>query len=136
MGRREPDLADVIVTAMDAVANTADEPGELLPEHLDGALPEDWRRPDSPPQDSRRPEAVARVRPRAAPRAPSEPRPAERPALQAHPPPKGPWRFMSTAQEAAQSTEITVDATDVAGLVVTAAVTRSEDVEQEGGYTF
>ncbi|CAM5559546.1 hypothetical protein STENM36S_01174 [Streptomyces tendae] len=42
---------------------------------------------------------------------------------------------MSTAQEAAQSTEITVDATDVAGLVVTAG-DALRGRREEGGYTF
>jgi hypothetical protein len=43
---------------------------------------------------------------------------------------------MSKAQEAAQSTESVADAGDVAALVDTSAVVRSEDVEQEECYTF
>ncbi|MGC9499276.1 hypothetical protein [Streptomyces sp. WG7] len=43
---------------------------------------------------------------------------------------------MSKAQEAAKNTEIAADVNDVEDLIDTAAVTRSEDVEQEGGYTF
>ncbi|MEV5645035.1 hypothetical protein AB0L67_33660 [Streptomyces flaveolus] len=40
-GNVDKERADVIVSAMGAVAATADEPSELLAEHLDGALPED-----------------------------------------------------------------------------------------------
>ncbi|MEU3862758.1 hypothetical protein AB0F03_36550 [Streptomyces sp. NPDC028722] len=43
---------------------------------------------------------------------------------------------MSKAQEAAQSTETVADATDVAELVDTSAVVRSEDVEQQECFTF
>lgn len=64
-------------------------------------------------------------------------RPGERPALQAYSPiTEGTVRFMSKAQEAAKNTEMAVDANDVEGLIDTAVVTCSEDVEQEGGYTF
>ncbi|MEV5880673.1 hypothetical protein AB0L75_42180 [Streptomyces sp. NPDC052101] len=43
---------------------------------------------------------------------------------------------MSKAQEAAQSTVVVADGTDVEDLVDTSAVVRSEDVEQEECYTF
>ncbi|MER5699253.1 hypothetical protein [Streptomyces mirabilis] len=43
---------------------------------------------------------------------------------------------MSKAQEAAQNTTAVADADDVAELVDTSAVVRSEDVEQEECYTF
>jgi hypothetical protein len=42
----------------------------------------------------------------------------------------------SKAQEAAQATETVADGTDVANLIDTSAVVRSEDVEQEECYTF
>ncbi|WP_272920445.1 hypothetical protein [Streptomyces sp. SID5910] len=43
---------------------------------------------------------------------------------------------MSKAQEAAKTTATVADANDVAALVDTSAVVRSEDVEQEECYTF
>lgn len=43
---------------------------------------------------------------------------------------------MSKAQEAAQTAEPVVETTDVEALVDTAAVVRSEDVEQEECFTF
>ncbi|MFF0092642.1 hypothetical protein ACFYSF_22145 [Streptomyces canus] len=43
---------------------------------------------------------------------------------------------MSKAQEAAKTTETVADGDDVAALVDTSAVVRSEDVEQDECYTF
>ncbi|WP_277922208.1 hypothetical protein [Streptomyces sp. Root369] len=43
---------------------------------------------------------------------------------------------MNKAQEAANTTPAVADADDVAALVDTSAVVRSEDVEQEECYTF
>lgn len=43
---------------------------------------------------------------------------------------------MSKAKEAAETTEPVVETTDIEALVDTAAVVRSEDVEQEECYTF
>ncbi|EGX59359.1 hypothetical protein SZN_13205 [Streptomyces zinciresistens K42] len=43
---------------------------------------------------------------------------------------------MSKAQQAAQTTVAVADPDDAAALVDTAAVVRSEDVEQEECYTF
>ncbi|GAA3146167.1 hypothetical protein GCM10010521_36600 [Streptomyces rameus] len=44
--------------------------------------------------------------------------------------------MVSKAQEAAQATEQVADGADVEALVDTAAVVRSEDVEQDECYTF
>ncbi|WP_268983222.1 hypothetical protein [Streptomyces musisoli] len=44
--------------------------------------------------------------------------------------------MVSKAQEAAQTTDQVADGADVEALVDTAAVVRSEDVEQEECYTF
>ncbi|WP_018568342.1 hypothetical protein [Streptomyces sp. PsTaAH-124] len=44
--------------------------------------------------------------------------------------------MISKTQEAAQQTVPVADPTDVAALVDTSAVVRSEDVEQEECYTF
>ncbi|MER5926741.1 hypothetical protein ACFWBS_28120 [Streptomyces mirabilis] len=43
---------------------------------------------------------------------------------------------MSKAQEAAMTTEAVAEGTEVSELVDAAAVTRSEDVEQDECYTF